>query len=926
MAASPLSFAGEFRLFFNPRSGRKLQDDVRHQLIAIDRMSMRIQSSAQRRIIEGHRKTVREIEEINRESQAKLDSQSAIIAKRIAARSKGFMMATYPKAQPAPKGMESYANAYTASIARMRAANKLYISEANRLGISAKMGPGGRFGTEAFGSNDIQARVKGISVLNELIKKNKTLENELRYLRNDALRQNEQLTASEREHQAVIRQGAITIKTSANLTKQTLREVELVIRRMNQALKEQAMLYMQMGQETLMNFKNAVMMSGVAIMMLGFRLHTTTEEFKAFENELINAQSIFQTSQETLYSLSDEIVEFGQKFGIAMGKASEGLYQLASAGLSAEESIMVLTNTLKLAMAVQGDHNTIAKLTTQVIFGFGMQMSDSAILTDKFAHAINKSLIEYQDLASAVKFAMPFFITTGQSIDQLLGSLEILTNRALEAGIAGRGLRQALAEFAQHADDNTAAFAKLGVEITDSSGNFLQLTQIAKNFQIAMGEMSNDTELLTTLLEDLNVRGATAFVHLVQNADEFQEAVDDLSNSAGSATEMAAIQQQSLANQIQRLKNILAGPFLMSDSLGNATNTLNEFGQTVHSILNAMEEFVGENEFGEYIKDFIIVTMEEFYKIGVLVAETIYSISEGGRDFGAVLSVVTVPLKIILKVLKLFGDGFMEAYIAIKMVNGILPANIALTYAQTQALQKEIVMTQTSTVSKIDWMTATESQIQSEEELAIAFNKSTQAMGVMIVAQMAASILMFGMIMYTQKYAKDSPLAAAGIGVIAGALIGLAFAFNLAAAAKKEFTFGGLLSGSQIAWALGMGAAMGAIYNVLMQQLMKPQVGDIPVFDNTELMETSMAVPGTFKDLGGRIMYDTGGYAGLGNRHRAVMVEPGETIIPKTQNMMGSSGITLNIQGDVYDGDNFAEKIGEALPYALRMQSDIGAI
>jgi hypothetical protein len=32
------------------------------------------------------------------------------------------------------------------------------------------------------------------------------------------------------------------------------------------------------------------------------------------------------------------------------------------------------------------------------------------------------------------------------------------------------------------------------------------------------------------LLEDLNVRGATAFIHLVQNADEFGEAVSDLEN------------------------------------------------------------------------------------------------------------------------------------------------------------------------------------------------------------------------------------------------------------------------------------------------------------------------------------------------------------------------------------------------------------
>ena len=59
------------------------------------------------------------------------------------------------------------------------------------------------------------------------------------------------------------------------------------------------------------------------------------------------------------------------------------------------------------------------------------------------------------------------------------------------------------------------------------------------------------------------------------------------------------------------------------------------------------------------------------------------------------------------------------------------------------------------------------------------------------------------------------------------------------------------------------------------------------------------------------------------------MVEPGETIIPRTQNMLsGSSGITLNIQGDIVtnDADEFAERVAVALPEALRRQNDIGGI
>jgi hypothetical protein len=68
-----------------------------------------------------------------------------------------------------------------------------------------------------------------------------------------------------------------------------------------------------------------------------------------------------------------------------------------------------------------------------------------------------------------------------------------------------------------------------------------------------------------------------------------------------------------------------------------------------------------------------------------------------------------------------------------------------------------------------------------------------------------------------------------------------------------------------------------------------------------------------------------GGYT---QEHGLAVLQAGETVIPKTQNMLGGSdsGITLNIHGDVYDSDNFAQKISEVLPTAIRRNNDIGGI
>ena len=156
------------------------------------------------------------------------------------------------------------------------------------------------------------------------------------------------------------------------------------------------------------------------------------------------------------------------------------------------------------------------------------------------------------------------------------------------------------------------------------------------------------------------------------------------------------------------------------------------------------------------------------------------------------------------------------------------------------------------------------------------------------------------------------------IGVISGALMGLAMALSAVNAGIKLSPMGFI--GYMVA-----GAAVMGTMNAMMTSMMKaPDPIEAPIFGDASDAELP-----TY-DMGGRIMYDTGGPrgGGLGSRHKMVMVEPGETIIPKSQNMLGiGGGITLNM-GDVMvqDGEDFAERVAAALPEALRRQNDIGGI
>ena len=425
------------------------------------------------------------------------------------------------------------------------------------------------------------------------------------------------------------------------------------------------------------NFRGILQQTSITLGLIYWRIQQLTGALFEFDKQLINAQSIWQTSDEQLYGISNELLRFGESYGIAYGEASEILYQFASAGIEADEAMEILNSTLKLSMAVQGDANTIGKLTVQTIKGFGLEMSQAEEVTDKMAYTINKSLVEWRDLSSAVKFAMPFFVAAGQSIDQLYGSLTVLTDRALEAGIAGRGLRQAIAEFVQHAEDSSAAFRQLGVEILDTEGNMRPLTDIAMQFNDAMGDNVSDMEVMISLMEDLNIRGATAFIHLVQNADEFRDSVDDLTNSAGASAEMAEIQQRSLTNQVQMLKNAMIEPFLLADEVYIQQGYMNEFHKTIVDITEVLAEFfiiekdgtkvLTENGF--IIRNLVIRTMKALAGMLEKVMKTVEKLTEAGLFNMDMIKLWLLPLSLAVWVITNIDAGLGKLIITLYILN-----------------------------------------------------------------------------------------------------------------------------------------------------------------------------------------------------------------------------------------------------------------
>ena len=71
----------------------------------------------------------------------------------------------------------------------------------------------------------------------------------------------------------------------------------------------------QTGAYLMGTFRQALAVSITGLTTLGYTIRGLSQDFGVFERELINANSIWQVSNETLYDISDRVIKFGEDYG-----------------------------------------------------------------------------------------------------------------------------------------------------------------------------------------------------------------------------------------------------------------------------------------------------------------------------------------------------------------------------------------------------------------------------------------------------------------------------------------------------------------------------------------------------------------------------------------------------------------------------------
>ena len=202
-----------------------------------------------------------------------------------------------------------------------------------------------------------------------------------------------------------------------------------------------------------------------------------------------------------------------------------------------------------------------------ILSAFGMQASDAGMAADQFAYAQANANTSADQLTEAMSNCGVNANGFGQDLTQTNAVLMALSNEMLKGAPAGTALSAVFRDMGNAMKDGCIQIGKTKVQITDSKGNFLDMTEIIKGVEKATNGMS-ESERQAALSSTFTADSIKAMgILLNEGSDKVAGYADQLENCGGSAEKMAEVMNDNLNGQITALKSALEGAAI---SIGEA--------------------------------------------------------------------------------------------------------------------------------------------------------------------------------------------------------------------------------------------------------------------------------------------------------------------------------------------------------------------
>ena len=186
-------------------------------------------------------------------------------------------------------------------------------------------------------------------------------------------------------------------------------------------------------------------------------------------------------------------------------QAADSYFFLASAGLSAEQSLAALPKVAEFAQAGMFDMALATDLLTDAQSALGLSVDDAeqnmvnmVRVSDVLANANKRANASIQQFSEALtNKAGVALANLNKDIEEGIAILQVFADKGLKGAGAGTALDIVLRDLGQSASKNAAAFKQAGIAVFDTEGNMRKVADIIADMENNLRGASDETKILT---------------------------------------------------------------------------------------------------------------------------------------------------------------------------------------------------------------------------------------------------------------------------------------------------------------------------------------------------------------------------------------------------------------------------------------------
>jgi TP901 family phage tail tape measure protein len=375
-----------------------------------------------------------------------------------------------------------------------------------------------------------------------------------------------------------------------------------------------------------------------AAMIAGFAAHkvidfakSSVDSFKQFDLALVKSTSIMEgLTRDMQRDLGKTARAMSLETKTSAAELAGSFYHLASAGMSAQQSIKALPIVEKFAIAGAMDTARATELLATSLSSMNMKakdpiqnMKNMEAIANALAKANNIALGSVENFALALKTKFgPEMSKAGRPLAETVAILGAFANAGLMAEVGGTQAYMMLRDLQTASLKNKEAWEGLGIAVYDTEGKLRRVPDILKDLNnklSGMSDMQRKSALLMLGFKDKSMAATNAVIKMTEAMDEMQMQIESGGDVIGT---VAGKQMEALSNKSDMTKNhfialkdaagqtlapaisALKIPFVaLSDTL---TDILTQFNDMREGMKDIFEDKLGtRSPIGDLIKDMI---------------------------------------------------------------------------------------------------------------------------------------------------------------------------------------------------------------------------------------------------------------------------------------------------------------------------------